>query len=198
MRTTALIAALLLAGPACAGGFEKAAAQAGNGFFEALEAFKLPAFKPAPPEALAPAAAHDWAALFASGTKPSEEELTGWFAGRRFTKEGPAAALLVGAYVYDNPETGDIDGKSLRLMLLGPDRPKVIPVTFYDELGSEAANTIIQLIRETARQWSPAEFAGQGVLSRRGDSSFELRRSGKYLVCKYPDGGYGYFFKKVR
>ena len=194
-----LAAAMIpLAAPALAGGFEKSASLAGLQFAQSIGAF-APRFVPAPAVLAAAAPLPDLASLFDKGTAPTQKELEGWRAGRRFTKDGPAPALLVGKDVYHKPEDGPISGKDFKVFAFGPDTAGAAPVDLYDDPGSELQNAINYYLREDAKRWSAAEFREKGALTRKdAQPPIEIRRSGEWLVARYADGSYGYFFKKVR
>lgn len=195
---------LAAAAPARAGAFEEAAIRARLNFVRALGAFKLQPLqlrRGALAQGAKAAAAADLAALFDKGDKPASERLMGWHAGRRFTKGGPMAALLVGTKVYKDPAVGPLSGEEFKVILMGSNIfDKDLLVDIYDEPGSELANTVITLIRENASKWSAADFKEKekSVVTRKEGAALEVRVSGDYLVCKYDDGTYGYFFKKVR
>ncbi len=185
-------------------GLEEGAFRARMNFGQALGGFRLPVFKPmALPRAQAPMkapAAASLEELFAKGAKPAQNDLRGWFAGRRFTKAGPTAALLVGADVYNDPKQGPIAGSSFKIFLWAAEAPSADqPETYWDEPGSAARDTVIGNISEQGPDWVPADFAkDKSVVTRKGEAGYEIRRSGDWFVARFPNGDYGYFFKKVR
>ncbi|MBI4424131.1 MAG: hypothetical protein HY554_10415 [Elusimicrobia bacterium] len=196
MRTVLLLsAALLVAGPANAAGWEEKAARLGRqaalaaGAFAPLSAARSRVLAGAPKST-------DLSVMFELGAKPAAEDLRGWFAGRRFTESGPAAALLVGGELYDDPASGPISGKSFKLMVFGPKAAGLVPADIYDEPGTPVVDAVQGLIVEQAAAWSAIGFTELGAVWSKGGETYELRKWGKYLVCKYPEG-YGYFFKQV-
>lgn len=135
-------------------------------------------------------------ALFDAGSAPSEGRLSGWFAGRRYTKEGPVAALLCGVELYDNPAAGPIDGSTFKLVLFGPDKSGVVPAELYDLGGSGMINGVAWNLRERLPRWTTTR-QDTGVVTSNAGESFEVRESGEFLVVRYPQA-FGYFFKKIR
>ncbi len=139
----------------------------------------------------------DLSILFDLGAKPEAADVEGWYAGRRFTENGPAAQLLVGGESYDDPSNGPIGGKSFKLMVFGPNVTGVVPADLYDDPGTYVVDTVKELMAEKGKEWSALSFSATGATWKKGEEGYELRKWGRYLICKYPDGGYGYFFKKV-
>ncbi|MBI5200945.1 MAG: hypothetical protein HY925_05110, partial [Elusimicrobia bacterium] len=135
-------------------------------------------------------------AMFEAGSAPAETALTGWFAGRRYTSDGPVAALVVGTEIYDNPDAGPIDGSKFKVLVFGPDKTGVVPVELYDIGGSAMINGVAWNVRETAGQWTTTR-TDESVVTQKADRAYEVRQSGDFLVVRYPEG-YGYFFKKIR
>jgi len=181
-------------------GFEEAALSS-RVSFSALSGLAAFRFKPAPAPAPAAKAAAlpDLAALFEKGTAPTQKDVEGWRSGRRFTKDGPAAALLVGTDIYDNPDDGPISGKTFKVFVFGADKPGIGPADLYDNPGSVLQDATTQYIRENAKKWSAAEFTAKAALTRKESAPpIEIRQNDSYLVARYADGTYGYFFKKVR
>jgi hypothetical protein len=137
--------------------------------------------------------------LYAKGAKVSQAELTGWFAGRRYSSKGAAAQLLVGADILRDADAGSLGGSDFKLSSMGGAEPsQYTPVDLYDDLGSELVNNVLWYIREEGKEWKTAEFLAAETKGQDKRSAFELRKSGDLLVAKYADGTYGYFFKKVR
>ena len=213
---SSILAVMVACLPSVSGaqGFEEAAVLSQKNFAALLGGFRLGVGKPivaaVPAKSAfgtavktapkAAAAAADLETLFVGGAKPAEGDLRGWFAGRRFTQSGPTAALLAGTDVYSDPNQGPIAGKSFKILLWGADKViEGLPETIYDEPGSETLNTIAWNIYEQGGQWSRSDFTqDKSVLTRKGESLYEVRKSGDWLVARYPNGDYGYFFKKVR
>jgi hypothetical protein len=146
------------------------------------------------------ATSQDLESLFVNGTKPAQSDLRGWFAGRRFTQEGGVAALFTGSDIYNDPKQGPIGGSTFKIVLFGADKPvEGFPETYWDTPGSPALDAIASNLDSQSGDWSRADFtADKAVVARKGESSFEVRKTGDWLVVKYPNGDYGYFFKKVR
>ncbi|MBI3552579.1 MAG: hypothetical protein HY077_08665 [Elusimicrobia bacterium] len=206
MKKLAVLAVLAVPAAAYAQIGEEAALNARQGF-SILSSVRFPVFQKvaaplAAPKAAADAklAAADLETLFIGGTKPAEKDLRGWFSGRRFTQTGPTAALFTGSDVYNDPKQGPIAGKTFKILLWGAD--KVIegqPETYWDEPGSAALDAIAWNLQEQGPSWSRADFTlERSVVSRKGQAAYEVKKAGDWLVVKYPNGDYGYYFKKVR
>lgn len=156
----------------------------------------LPA-PPAAPHALA-AGRVDLEAWFAAGGSVAKADVSGWYAGRRLTPKGWAAALLVGADLLLDPAAGPVGGSTFKLMVQGADAPGLSPEHFYDEMYPPKVEGIMSWIERTSGDWSDAEIGGASALAFKGPHKHEVRKYGDYLVLKYPTGEFGYFFKKVR
>ncbi|MBI4349669.1 MAG: hypothetical protein HY553_22730 [Elusimicrobia bacterium] len=195
MRRAALLSAVLLVSQAHAAGWEEAGRQG------AALAAKVHTFAPtvaARARILAgKTSSADLSILFDLGAKPTASDVAGWHAGRRFTGGGPAAQLLVGAETYEDPANGPIGGKSFKLMVFGPNVPGIVPADLYDEPGTHLIDNVKVLMSEKAKDWSPLGFSASGAVWKKGAEDYELRKWGRYLICKHPDGTYSYFFKKV-
>ena len=210
-----LLICAVLAAPAAvqAQVLEEAAVLSQQNFAAMLGGFRLGVGKPvaAPVPAKLPtlsrakaapkaATTADLEGLFVAGAKPAEGDLRGWFAGRRFTQAGPTAALLAGTELYNDPKQGPISGKTFKILLWGADKPtEGMPETYWDEPGSAALDAIAWNIYEQGGDWSRADFTqDKSAVTHKGESTYEVRKSGDWLVARYPNGDYGYFFKKVR
>lgn len=211
MKRTLFLAVMLAAAPAGANMFEEAAAQGRVGFGVLLGSFKLPAFQKTvaagikmDPKAAAKAAA-DLSDLFDKGTKVSAADLRGWWAGRRFLSIGVAGALLAGVDVPRDVEAGPIGGAVFKTLLFPKiklpadiDPQYLTPADYYDEPGSVAADNVSLVIREEAKDWVETKFGETGAVTKKGYDTAEIRKNGAYLIAKFEDGSFAYFFKKVR
>lgn len=195
MRKALLFAVILAAPQAGAAGFEDAGRL---GRQAALEAGRIGQKAAARSRVLSgKTTSADLSILFELGAKPEAADLAGWYSGRRFTKTGPAAALLVAGEMYDNPASGPIGGKSFKGVLFGGAAAGTVPADLYDEPGTHTIDNVQVLLLERAKDWSPVAFNGTAALLKKGSDSYEVRKWGRYLIAKYPDESYGYFFKKL-
>jgi len=208
MKKLLILAVFALPALAAAQGVEEASFFARTNF-SVLGTMPVPAFQraaapkaalKAAPKAAALATAADLEALFVNGAKPTEADLRGWFSGRRFTQEGPTASLLTGSDVYNDAKQGPIAGKTFKILIWGADKPvDGQPETYWDTPGSAALDAVAWNIQEQGGDWSRADFTGdKSAVTRKGESAYEARKSGDWLVVKFPNGDYGYYFKKVR
>ena len=193
---------VVFSGICFAGELENAAGQAQSGFFGQLGGFHLGALhlntKPDfPVQFKGVKVSADWASLFVNGDKVSEQELTGWFAGRRFTAGGPAAQLLIGDNFYNDPKVGPVSGQVFKVGVMGPKVAGIVPETLYDMPGSQTLNGTLQLIWEKSSKWRALKYKGKSAIVEDGDNIYEIRKSGTWFICKYANGDYGYFFRKV-
>lgn len=194
MRNLLLLSLALLAPRAYAAGFEDAARLG-------AEAAAKARFMAARVEAHArilkgETRSTDLSMMFELGSAPKPEDLAGWHSGRRFNEKGAGAQLLVGGEFYEDPNSGPIGGKAFKALLF-PYVGGVKPADLYDEPASHLVDTVQSLIRDNAKGTTALAFTASGAVWKKGAESFELRKWGRYLVCKYPGGDYGYFFKKV-
>jgi hypothetical protein len=200
-----LLALVVLAVPAVASAqLSEEAAFGARQNFSILSSVRFVPFQKAVPASAARvealASIGDLEALYLKGSKPEKSDLQGWFAGRRFTQEGGVAALFTGTDHFNDPRQGPIGGSIFKIVLFGSDKPiEGMPETYWDTPGSAALDAIASNLDEQSIAWSRADFtADKAVVARKGESAFEVRKSGDWLVVKYPNGDYGYFFKKVR
>lgn len=164
-------------------------------------AFKLVPFQLAPRlPAVAAVTVFDLERLFQEGKAPSAQDLTGWFAGRRFTAKGPAAQLLVGHVLLKDPAQGPLEGVVLKVTAFGGDEPGRGPVTYYDDMGHNAVDAVLWNLHERGPKadWKPVELKDTGAVAQDGALILQVRKNGELLVARYHNGDYAYFFKRVR
>jgi hypothetical protein len=135
--------------------------------------------------------------LYTQGAKVEKKDLSGWFAGRRYSAKGASPQLLVGADILRDADAGPLGGADFKLASFGGDEPGLSPADLYDAPGSETVNAVISITRDEAAGWKVAEFKDTGATGQDKRSAFEIRKNGDLLVAKYIDGTYAYFFKRV-
>jgi hypothetical protein len=207
-KTLMTVAAAVLAAAPLAAQPEALTASAAAQFRAASLA--LPAFKfvSVSPAAAALAAAGvkaqsvtvlDIEKFYNSGAKVSKAEVSGWYAGRRYSAKGATAQLLVSAEVLRDADAGSLGGSDFKLSSVGGAEPvEGMPATIFDDLGSETVNNILFRIADEGASWKTADFTDTGVRGQDSRAAFEVRKNGDLLVAKYSDGTYAYFFKRVR
>ncbi len=211
MKKVLVFAVLLAAAPAGAQGLEEAAAQSHLNFANAFGSFRVQAFQKTAAPAIqydaksAAKATADLSGLFDKGTKVSAADLRGWWAGRRFLSIGVAPALLVGADVPKDNSEGPISGTVFKTFLFpkiklpdGIGAGDLSPAEYYDVLGSAVSDSVSWIIHEDAQDWVETKFTDSGAITKKGYDQAEIRKNGDYLLAKFEDGSYAYFFKRVK
>lgn len=197
---------LLIASAASAAPLEQNAASAQGQFLrtmmtlQGLRGLVVPQAPVASAVAGAQSAPADVAELYFKAAKPAAADLIGWWSGRRKTSQGWVAALLVGAEFAKDTEQGPIAGSEQKAILFGDDKPNQhMPVDLWDNLGSVSEDAITWNLREKNKEWAALDLSGAtGAVTAKGASRWEIRTDGRWLYVRYPNGDFGYFFKKVR